>query len=199
MPDAPDVTFFTRFVLEQPLPVAVVLVAIAGVLGFVARRDGNRRLLYAAGAALLLAVIVYVISQLVETSGEKAETLTKQFVRLAVAGDAVGTMALFSDDAVLTLVTPTSEAQSIALVRSGVEAVARRYMIDDNRITQLRGYTVDGDHAIVHMTCMTEVAGTTAQTQWVLSVREQADGSWKVEKLTWVNVNRQRPSLSMLR
>ena len=199
MPDAPHVSFFTRYVLEQPLPVAVVLLAIAGVLGFVALRDGRRNLLYAGAAALLLAVAVYVTGQLVETSGEKAEALTKRFVALAVAGDTVGTMALFSDDAVLTLVSPTSEALSIALVRSGVDMVARRYTIDENRITQLRGYTVDSDHAIVHMTCMTTVLGTTNQTQWVLSVREQADGSWKIEKLTWVNVNRQRPSVGMLR
>jgi len=199
MPDAPHVSFFTRYVLESPLPLSVVLLAIAGVLAVVALREGRRNLLIGGGAAALLAVIVFITGRLIETSGEKAEAITKQLVSAAVAGDTTGTMALFSDGAVMTLVAPNNEAQSLDYVRSGVDAVANRYAIDSNRITQLRGYSVAGDHAEVHMTCMTEIGGSTTQTQWVLSVREQADGSWKVDKLTWVNINRQRPSTSMLR
>ena len=199
MPDAPDVSFYTRYVLESPLPLTIVLAAAAALFGFLAARDGRTSHIYVTLLLLLMAGIVFGLGSLVETSGEKAEAVTKEFVQLAVAGDVTGTMAKFSDGAVLTLVSPTSEALSIDFVRSGVQAIATRYAIDENRITQLRGYRSGPENGIAHMTCMTELGGTMTQTQWVISVREQSDGSWKIDKLTWVTVNRQRPSTSYLR
>lgn len=199
MPDAPHVSLFTRYVLENPLPLSFALLAIAAVFGFMAAREGRKDHALLTLLALAMAAIVFGLGSLIETSGEKAEQVTKDFVKLAVAGDVTGTMAMFSDDAVLTLVSPTTEAQSISFVRSGVEMVNRQYPIDSNRITQLRGYRVASDHGVAHLTCMTDAEGMTAQTQWVISVREQGDGSWKIDKLTWVSMNRQRPSTSMLR
>lgn len=199
MPDAPHVSFFTHYVLEWPLPVAVVLLAIAGAFGFVALRDGRLNFYAVAGGLALLAGAIYALGSVVETSGEKAEDATLAFEKLAVAGNVSGAMAMFADSAVLTLVSPTSEAQSLEYIRNGLNLVATRYPIDDNRVTQLRGYTVDSDHAIVHMTCMTDIHGTSSQSRWVLSVRRQADDSWKIDKLTWVDFNRQKPTTGLLR
>jgi len=199
MPEAPSVSFFTRYVLESPLPLTIVLLVGAVVFCVMALRDGRGSMFVVSGALLLLAGGVFGLGSLVVTSGEHAEALTLDFEQRAVAGDVAGSMALFTDGAVLTLNAPTNEALSLEYVRSGIAAVSTRYRIDDNRVSQLRGYTVSSDHAIVHMTCMTDVGGSTTQTQWVLSARRQSDDTWKFDKITWVNVNRQRPSTSWLR
>ena len=47
----------------------------------------------------------------------------------------------------------------------------------------------DGDTALVKMACYTDAGYGPNITQWELRVRRQDDGTWRVDRLTWITLN----------
>jgi hypothetical protein len=200
MPEPPDVGLFTRFVLENPWPVALALLLAASWLAWTGLREGlGRRVKVAAGLALVGAAVL-VTGLMVDTAGERAETITRALVDAAVQKDSPTAMTLFSTDAVFSAGSPNNPGFGIDFITERFDRLATHYTIESNSMTTLRGYTKSTDEATVHLACLTTVSPFPYPTasRWVIQVQRQPDGSWKITRLTCVSINEQTPSLDQL-
>ncbi|MHC4991922.1 MAG: hypothetical protein ACYTGC_13175 [Planctomycetota bacterium] len=201
MPDPPHVSLITRVVFEHPWPLTIVLLAAAGALTWTGLRGGLTRRL---PIAVLLAAIgggLVLVATLVVTSGELARQVTRDFVEAVVTSDVVRAVDLIAVDGALTIGAPTNpgwDKDSITTQLSNLDRIAA---IGSNRITRLDAYSATPDEGVVHLACWTEGEGNggVAVTQWVLRVRRQADGEWRIHRLTWISLNGQPASDRALR
>jgi ketosteroid isomerase-like protein len=196
MPDPPDVNLFTRYVLENPYPLAGLMVIAAFVAGWIGLRDGRRNLLATAGAGVLIAGIVFMIGTIVITPAERGEQVTRQLVDRVVAGDINGVMLLFAPDATFAVGSPQNPGVDVNGIRRQAEWLDGRYTITSNRITSLKGYSESSSRAVVHLHCRTEGGGRgPVPTQWVLWIDEQPDGQWRISRITMVSMFGQTPTI----
>ena len=200
MPAPPQVGLFTRYVLENPYPATAILLALAIVMGWTALRDGRLDRLKAAVIPALIGAAVLAAGLLVTTAGEHGEILTRQFVDAAVEEDIVGASEMLSDDATMAVGSPTNPSFDLDYILDQLDYLVGRYEIASNRITKLHGYGTESGRAEVHLACWTEVADGWGPTpsQWVIEVERQEDGTWKVDRITWISIGNQRASMKLL-
>lgn len=200
MPDPPTVNVFTRYVLENPWPLGLGLLLLAGWLAWSGTRAEQIKRIKLAGILGLSAAVVLILGILITTAGEQAKALTRQLVDAAVNRDTVGAMALFSDEAVLSAGSPRNPGFGYDFIVEKFDLLATRYNIDSNMITMLKAYTESRDAATVHLGCLTSVSQFPYPntSRWVVQVRKQSDGSWKIVHLTCVSINDQTPPLDRL-
>ena len=199
MPDPPSVSIIARYVFENPWPLAVVLLAIAAVLGWQGAREGLWKRVQAAGLLVLIAAGVVASAALVTTAGEHGKRITTQFVEAAVANDLTGANRLLSIDATLHIGSPKNPGIDLAAIQTQLARLGN-YQIVSNRISGLRGFGLDGDHAQVHLACITDAGGIysgNVPSQWVLHVRRESDGTWLIERITCVTIAGRTPSFNL--
>ena len=201
MPDAPDVSLFTRYVLENPWPAFAILLAVGAGLIWSGMREGLLNRVKAGGALAAVAACVLLGGVFVVTSGERARAVTRSMVQAAAGGDAVGAIAYFAPEAAFTVGSPLNPGLDFDFIQNQLIRLTERYKIDSNSITMLRGFSESSDSAVVHVACFTEVNGFPYPTvsRWVVRVRKQSDGEWKIVHLTCVAINDQTPPLDGLR
>lgn len=197
LPDPPSSGLITRYVLENPLPASIGLLLIAIVVGWIGLRDGRRSTLGVAGVAALLAVVIYMIGSMVTTAAEHGKQVTKQLVERVIANDLTGAMQLFSDDASVSLASPTNPGMGIDYIRSGLSNVPL-HRIQSNRIRMLDGYNESNDVAIVDLGCLTEHDMGWTPSTWRLRLERGDDDQWRISKLTCVSIANQTPRPSWL-
>ncbi|MHC4416377.1 MAG: hypothetical protein ACYS0G_13960 [Planctomycetota bacterium] len=196
MPDPPRVGLLTRYLFENPYPLGVVLLAVAGGLAWSVLRWGRRERLRAAGGLAVLGVAALVTGTLVVTSGERARAVVGALVDAAVAGDVPVAFGHFAGDATLSFGLATNPGYPADEIHLRLQRLEDRYRIASNRITRLASYSRSSREATVHLACRTTLIGGYGPTltQWVLEVERQPDGSWKVARVTWVSLNGRSPS-----
>jgi hypothetical protein len=199
MPDPPRVDLFTRFVLENPYPLAAVLAVLALGLAWMGLREQRVRHLQIAGGVAVLAAIVLLTGLIVTTSAEHGKAVTRQLVHHAVNAEAAQAMSLFSHDAALSVGSPRNPGVGIDVIRRQIERLDGHYRIRSNRITSMKAYSESRDAARVDMTCWTEVEGGGGPTpsQWILRIERQPDGEWLITRITAVSIARQTPTHSL--
>ncbi len=114
--------------------------------------------------------------------------MTRDLVAAVEAGDTVVALKLFADDGALTVGSPQNPGYDTAFIRKQLDWVKGRYPIVSNRITQLDAFSQSPDEGVVHLACWTEVDMGFGATRWVLKIKEQSDGTWKIHRLTWISV-----------
>jgi hypothetical protein len=193
MQSEPSSSLFTHYVLENPWPLGGVLLAIALILGWLGAREGlgNR-----VRIALLIGIIgaaVMVSGTLITTAGEHGEAVTRSLVHAAVGEDLVGGLALFSDDATLHVGSSQSPGYGHAEIQARFAELAQRYDIETNRISELNGQTISADESQVRLGCSTTVTSFPYpnSSHWLVRVKRMPDGSWKITKLTCLDINGQ--------
>jgi hypothetical protein len=153
MPDPPDVNLFTRYVLENPYPLAGVLFIMALAAAWIGLRDGRKPPLITAGVGTLIAAAVLAAGTLIVTPAERGRKVTIEMVERIVQGDVNGGMMLFSPDATFAVGSPQNPGMDIGFIRRQAEWLHGRYTIQSNRISSLRSYTESPTRGVVHMTC----------------------------------------------
>ena len=190
MPDPPSVGLVTRFLLENPYPVGLVVLAVAGGLLWTGLREGRRERLLVGLIGIAVAAAVLTIGAVVVTSGERARRVTIELVEAAVAANVVDVMSHFGDEATFAFASPTNPGFPLDYIRQQAVRLESQFSIESNRITQLKAYSVSKDSAIVHLGCSTTVAqgyGPTP-TQWVLQLQRNDQGDYKIVHVTWVSL-----------
>lgn len=190
MPDPPSVGLVTRFLFENPYPVGLVLLAVAGGMLWTGLREGRRQRLTIAAIGIALGAVVLTIGAAVVTSGERASKVTIELVEAAVAADVVAMMASFADDATMAFGSPTNPGFDLDYLSREASRLESQYRIESNSITRLEAYTVSKDSAIVHLACRTTVERgyVPTPTQWVLQVERGDDGTFKIVHVTWISL-----------
>ncbi len=184
-----------RFVLENPLPLTIFAGIVAFILLIMALREGRKPLALAAGIAAALGGLVFLIGTIIITPAEHAERVTRAAIDAAVSGDVSRTMGYFSEDAALAVGSPSNPGRSIAIMRGRLEFLHRRYRIESNRITRLRGTTESETAATVRVTCRTVVDGGFGPTgsEWEFRVQQRPDGEWKITRITAISIAGRTP------
>lgn len=193
MPDPPDVGLLTRYVLENPWPLTVLLAFVAGVMIFTGLRDGVLSRVHRGAIPMVAAVVVLAVGMAVTTSGERARGVVRAFASDVETGQAVSrTMQSVAPDATLHISSERNAGLGFQAIADGV-ARAARYGIESNRVTNLDVYSVSSTHAVVHMTCFTQGALGGAFSKWVLHVEDRG-GMWLITRIVFVEINGQTPS-----
>ena len=198
MPDPPNVGLFTRFVLENPYPIAVVAIAVGAGLLLSGLRQGLRNRQRNGILGISVAIAVLIIAWSVTTSGEHAKALTRSLVQATAQADAVKVMSHFTSDATMSFTSPTNPGYPINYIEAQAIRLESKFNIESNRISSLNGFTQSANSAIVHLSCSTTIAGGygATPTSWVLRIERQDDDSWKVVHFTWISIfNRPPPEL----
>lgn len=195
MPDPPDVGLFTRFILENPYPIAVVAIAVGAGLLWTGLREGQRNRQRIGLVVIAVAIAVLIIASSVTTSGEHAKALTRSLVEATVQADAVAVMSHFTSNATMSFASPTNPGYSIEFVEDQATRLEGQYKVESNRIVSLKGFTLSSDSAIIHLTCTTTIAGGygATPTSWVLRIERQDDNSWKIVRFTWISIFNKPP------
>lgn len=196
MPDPPSTNLLSRYVLENPYPLTIFAAVAAFILLIVALREGRKSMLTAAGITALLGAIVWTVGTVVTTPAEHGERVTRTVIETAVSGDVSATLGHFTEDAALAIGSPTAPGLSLNVMRNRLDNLHRRFTIESNRITRLRGYTESETTAVVHASCSTVVSGGYGSTgsQWIFRVEQQPDGTWMVTRLTAISIAGRTPS-----
>ncbi|MCA9285624.1 MAG: hypothetical protein KDA22_10430 [Phycisphaerales bacterium] len=201
MPDPPSSSLFTRFVLENPWPAGILLLAIAAIVAWRELNGGTVRRLAPAGIAALLGLLVLGAGWAVETSGEHARRVVARFVRDAEAGDVDAMDLLLAPDAALALGRADAPGMDRSAVDAAIATLEGANRIESNTITRLRGYTADAGTGVVHLSCLTTTASSygNVPSHWVIRVRRQTDGSWLIDRLACIEIAGRKPEWGWMR
>ncbi len=186
---------FTRYVLENPWPLATLLLAVAAGLAWTGLQAVDRRRLLAAGIVAVAGAAVLVAGKAIVTPGEHARALVMEVVDAAVAADIATVAAAFADDASLSLGSPNNPGFSKNAITRRLDGLAGRYRIKSHRVTKLDATTVTPDRGVVNLVCVTEPAlgFGPVPTSWIIQVDRQPDGTWKFSHVTWVTMGMRAP------
>ncbi len=191
MPDPPNGSLITVYVLENPYPVSVLCLALAVILGWSGLYRDRLKWLPVALLLGLVGLGVLATGWLVMTAGEHSRRLTQSFVDEVVATDVRRARALLAGDATLAFDSPRNPGYNLKVIKDYLDRLALEKLVDSNRITSLRGYTKSGDIGVCHLTCWTSPSSGLGpvRSQWVLWVQKQDDGSWLISRITCVSIN----------
>ena len=183
-----------RWLFENPVPVAVVLGAVAAILAWRALSGGSRRELVGAGVAAVLGLGVVFAGRMVVTSGVEARAVTEQLVTFAEEAETNRAAALFAPNAVLNYGRRENSGVSIDAIRGALASLATSNRIEANRITRLVCRTLDERTGEVELSCSTETARSmgAVPTNWIIRVRKTGDSdagaAWKIDRITFESV-----------
>jgi hypothetical protein len=188
MPDPPSVGLIERYVLENPWPLALLLVVAAILIGWTALVQGHLKRLPASVILMGLALAIVALGYFIQTSGERARLVTRQFVEAVAAEDVSGATLLLAPDATFAFDSPLNPGYDMRFIKTQLQRARDDFEIESNRITRLEGYVVNEDRGLVHLTCWTEAGYGPTRSQWVIEVSRQADGSWLISRLTCLRI-----------
>ena len=173
----------------------LVLVVMGAAIGLRGARTGHGRKLAIGAGLIALGAIVSSVAWFVTTAGERAVAITRALVTAAEAGDPAAGMALMAPDATLHFDRPESPGLPIDAIARGLDSVATEHVIESNKITWIRGYTVDGDTGVAYLACWTTTATSmgAVPSQWAVRAKRQPDGSWKIARITCVTIAGRKP------
>lgn len=195
MPQPPGVNLFTRYVLENPWPGVIVFLIAAIGFGWSAMRQGHSRRLQAAIGLAVVAVVLFMADWLVVTAGERARQVVRTLAEAAAAEDIIVAMNQFADTATIGLASTANPRMDIDAIRVQLDRLVTRYQVKSNALTRLKAYTTSSQSATVHLDCRTELDESPypIATEWVIEVRRQEDGTWKITDLTWISISGNPP------
>ena len=192
MSHLPDSSFITRFLFENPWPIAILLGLAAVVIGGTGLRDGVLSRVRLAGVLLVLGVAAVFVDRWVVTSGEHAEATVRELVDAMAAVDMVRVDALLASDCAVHRLSPTNPGQSIAPALREYERYVGRTAIEKCSITSLKRASVRDDVGEVQFAVSVTTSQFGSFSAWHARVRRE-NGVWQVTDLTWLKLNGQDP------
>ena len=186
---------FTRYVLENPYPTGVMMLAVGAGLAWTTLGAEDRRRLIVAGVVATVGAAILGIGAIVVTPGEHARRVVLEVVDAAVQADIPRATAAFADAAVLSMGSPSNPGYPRDSISQRLEGLAGRYRIASNRITSLESSTESRQRGVVRLACRTELqlGFGPVPTSWVVQVERQPDGTWKISRVTWLKLASRTP------
>lgn len=185
----------TAWLLENPVPLAVVLAVLAAVLAWRGLKGAPRRELAIAGISAALGLGALVVGRAVVTPGEEARAVVEQLVTCAEEAETTRAAKLFAANAVLNYGRRENPGVSIDAIRGALATLATSNRIEANRITRLRFRTLDDRTGEVELSCSTVTARSpgAVPSNWIMRVR-RIDADWKIDRITFESVFGQPPT-----
>ncbi len=185
----------TRWLFENPWPLAIALGVAAALLVMRWLSDRRRPILLGGCAAAALAVGALLAGSMVTTPGEHAEAVVRRLVEHAERAETDAAVALFAEGAVLNYGRRENPGTAIEDIRRALSALEGRHRIESNRIRRLEAVTLDGKTGEVELSCSTTTSSSSGAvpTDWIVRVR-LVDGAWRIDRLTFERLFMNPPS-----
>lgn len=187
---------------HSPLPLVVVLLAVAGVLRVLASRRRNPKFNYGAMTAVLVAVGVFLLAHFVETDHERLAARTRQLIQATAPLDAAALDELLAQGVVLT--GPGGQAWLREdQIRGELERTIQRFPIKEQAIRSLGAEVTSANRGLTLVALATTMQeslyGAPIRSLWLLHWRRDADGPWRVAEIQWLEFQHQPPSEGLWR
>lgn len=184
------------YLLENPWPVACLLGIIGLVLLLLAIRRDQGHLFISGLATIGLGLVVMALATLVTTSREHGIRIADQLIDAAELGDVPGATALFDPGMEFLVTESDARPSSIATITSSLESLAGRNRIESNFVTRMEATSPEKGLAIVEFDCLTRTAEypMNTATSWLLHAGHQPDGTWRITRLVFVEIDGKRPN-----
>lgn len=191
----PPPPVWQSLLLEQPWPLAIVLLVIGALLRTVGRRTGKRGLTRVALGAVVLAAGVVALAYFVETGREAVRRLTLELVESVDPMDSAAVDALLADDVRVTGPQGRVIVESGA-VRRRLASANERYRVSSHRIRDLNVWA-EGEAGRAELALYSQVNATPALTRWGLWW-EKRGGAWRVTEIRWLRYQGGEPPVGAL-
>lgn len=173
------------YLLENPWPIAIVLLILGAALVIIAYRTGGRRVKIAAAVVGALAAALVALAYLVTTDREAIDRNTESLVGAAVVPVELDVFRqTLSKDVRLF----DRDYQSIL---DGIQRGLDRWNV---RYAYITGLEVDqtGDQGRSYLAVITRldsnIGGGSTLTRWMLHWKKEPDGAWRVVKIEWLSI-----------
>jgi hypothetical protein len=186
---------FSRYILENPWPLAIASFAIAGVLGWKALSEGERRFRDIALVAFGLGITVSLLGTLVTTAAERGKAVVAELVDRAERGDITGMLSLMTEDCLLHYGSPENVGRRRSDWESTIGFLRGTFTIDSNSITKLDAESDGRKAARVDLACLTNVSLSPypVPSVWWIRVAEQPNGEWKIDRIAALKIGGNTP------
>jgi len=193
---APATGLFTRYVLENPWPLVVLLGIAAIALAKLGTDRDGRRLVGGAVACVLAAAVVFLTAWMVTTPGEHARRVTRALVTAAEAGDLVAMRDLFAADASLHLGSLAALGLDRDEIDRGIDTLGSQHRVASNTVTVLRAGPIDANAAVAELGNITTTASSfgPVPNAWLLRIERGSDGVWRIQRLSCTAIAGRAPS-----
>ncbi len=184
-----------HYVLENPYPLGVLMLAVGVGLAWTGLGAGDRRRVIVAGVVATVGAAILGVGAVIVTPGEHARRVVLELVDAAVQADIPRATATLADDAVLSMGSPFNPGYPRDSIVQRLNGLAGRYRIVSNRVTSLESSTESKHRGVVHLACATQLqlGFGPIPTSWVVQVDRQPDGTWKISRVTWVTLASRTP------
>lgn len=191
----------TRHVLENPWPLVIILLLLAGGGTWLAIQRDDRKLLRIPLAGLIGAVAVYLAAMFVTTPGEEVAAATRQFVQHAEEGRSIDMIGMLASNATLHVGRAGSSGRPLEDLERELQTLDGQHRITSNRITQLDTADQGDDTILVTLSCYTSTESSygSVPSSWLLEWTRTSNGGWEIRRLTALRIAGQTPSGSVLR
>jgi len=170
------------------VPLALLLLFAASVLGYCGVRAAQKLLLRAGLVSFLAAAGVLVVARVIQTPAERLVGRTLDLVNAAVGGDTASLADLLADDLQVLVADQPVRFDREALLAAA--ALLPRY-VQSNSVRETAASVSSWDAS----TAMTSFAQTTTMSSqptpnaWIVEWRRDSEGVWQVVRLNWVRIN----------
>jgi len=198
--ELPASPLFTRLFAESPWTLAFPLLVVAAVLAWWGARNDRVKPILWAVCLLLAAAGTLALAAMRTSPGEHAAETVRALVAAAEAGDMDALRACFAPDASMHYGSPESPGDDLNRLMAAAEGLRGRNRIESNTITELGIATTEEGQGLVLLGCRTTTVSSygAVPTRWWISVKEQADGRWLIERLAWIRLLNQVPARGTL-
>lgn len=169
----------------------ITLLCVAGlVLAWMGVQAGRWRWLGASAACGLAAVGVALVARFVPTPALMATQCVRSLVAAAEAGDVATALGQFSPDASWHMRSRERPGMGRERIDAALAALGSRHRIESNEEVSLEATTESPDLGTVEVGFRTVTASSYGMvpTRWRFEVRRASDGSWRIERVTWLTL-----------
>lgn len=194
--DIPAPPVWQSLLLEQPWPLAILLLVIGVILRTIGRRTQRRGFTRVALVAVLLAAGVVALAYFVETGREAVHRRMMALVEAVKPLDTAALGDLLSDRVRVTdpqgrVVVERGE------VRQRLESSQHRYDVGSHRVRDLSVWA-GGEEGRAMLALYSNINSTPALTRWGLWWEKQ-DGQWRITEIRWLSYQGREPPVCALR
>ncbi|MSR44587.1 MAG: hypothetical protein EXS15_04410 [Phycisphaerales bacterium] len=185
---------------QHPWIIGLSLGSATAVCCVVGLRRSSKPLLLCAAALAITLIAMIAIAWTSVTPADHGRLVIERLVAAAVTGDSQAAKACFSRIATIHMGAPEHPGEDRSRIDRAFDSFQTRHRIESNDIGSLHAETTDENAATVFLSCRTQTAATygAVPTRWQFEIVMEADGVWRIMRITWRSVGGDKPSLSML-
>ena len=191
----------TRYVLENPWPLVIILLLIAGAGTYIAIQRDDQKLLRLPLSFVIGAIAVFLAARFFTTPGEEVAAATRQFVQHAEDGRSADMISMLAPNATLHVGRAGSTGLPLEDLERELQTLDTRHRIISNQITQLDTEQESADRILVTLSCYTSTESSygSVPSSWLLEWIPTSNGGWEIRRLTALRIAGRTPSGSVLR